>query len=157
MRRLVTALLGMILGSGSALADSPQPTHARLWTAAQFASLDKTLTSEMRGTGVAYTYVIHGKTYGALLLHREVTGEAELHVKLNDFFVILGGEAGIKVGGRVIGAKVITADEKLGRTLVGGTVYDVKRGDVLFVPANHWLQVIVARGEVLSAVVIKAQ
>ena len=111
----------------------------------------------MRGTGAAYTQISKGKTYGALVLHREVTGEPELHVKLNDFFVILGGEGEIEIGGQVIGEKTIAADEKRGQKLVGGTFYKVKKGDVVFVPANHWLQVFIAKGKVLRTIIIKTQ
>jgi mannose-6-phosphate isomerase-like protein (cupin superfamily) len=139
------------------MARSPEPNGSRLWTAAHLRLLDKTLVSEMGQTGAAYTYVIRGKTYGALLLHREVTGSAELHVKLNDFFVVLGGEGQVEVGGRVSGEKAAGPDEKLGHGLVGGTLYKVRQGDVLFVPADHWLRVLVAKGKVLRALVIKAQ
>lgn len=155
--RTTALILIMALACGCAMAESPEPTGARLWTAADLRLLDRTLISEMGKTGAASTYVIRGKTYGALLVHREVTGSAELHVNLNDFFVVLGGEAEVKVGGRVIGEKVTGPDEKLGRGLVGGTVYKVRQGDVLFIPANHWLQVSVANGEVLRVIVIKAQ
>lgn len=157
--RAVTAAatVGMAFASGCALADSAAPTGARLWTAAALESLDNALISEMRGTGAAYIQIIKGKTYGALVLHRDATGDPELHVKLNDFFVILSGEGEIEIGGQVIGEKAIAADEKRGRKLVGGTFYNVKEGDVMFVPANHWLQVFVAKGKVLRTIIIKTQ
>ncbi len=158
MRALTAAaIVGMALVSGCALAGSAAPIGARVWTAAALESLDNALITKMRGTGAAYTQIIKGKTYGALVLHREATGDPELHVKLNDFFVILKGEAEIEVGGRVTGAKAISPDEKRGRKLVGGTFYKVREGDVMLVPANHWLQVFVAKGKVLKTVIIKAQ
>ena len=160
MRALTSATLTVLLlawGCGGAAARSPDPSGARLWTAADLRLLDKSLISEMSGTGVAYTYVLRGKAYGALLLHRETTGDPELHVKVNDFFVVLGGEAEVRVGGRVAGEKAAGAGEKRGRGLVGGMLYKVAAGDILFVPANHWLQVVIAQGEVLRAMVIKAQ
>lgn len=157
MRALTIAAIGIVLASGCALAGSKERTGARLWTASDLESLDRVLISEMRGTGAAYRQVIEGKTYGALVLHREASGDPELHVKLNDFFVILSGEGRIEVGGRVIGEKAIVADEERGQKLVGGTFYEVRQGDVLFVPANHWLQVFVAKGEVLRTIIIKTQ
>jgi mannose-6-phosphate isomerase-like protein (cupin superfamily) len=157
MRALTIAVIGIVLACGRAMADSKERTGARLWTAADLKSLDSALISEMRGTGAAYTQVIEGKTYGVLVLHREATGDPELHVKLNDFFVILSGEGRIEVGGRVIGENAIVPDEKRGQKLVGGTFYKVRQGDVLFVPANHWLQVFVAKGEVLRTIIIKTQ
>jgi mannose-6-phosphate isomerase-like protein (cupin superfamily) len=90
-------------------------------------------------------------------MHREVNGPAELHVKLNDFFVFLGGEGQIKVGGTVAGEETIGPGEKTGKTLDGGTLYKVKQGDVLFVPANTWHQTLVEPGKKLSAMVMKAE
>jgi mannose-6-phosphate isomerase-like protein (cupin superfamily) len=157
VRALTIAAIGIVLASGCAMADSEERAVARLWTASDLEALDNVLISKMRGSGAAYTQVIEGKTYGALVLHREASGDPELHVKLNDFFVILSGEGKIEVGGRVIGEKAIAAEEKRGQKLVAGIFYEVRQGDVLFVPANHWLQVFVAKGEVLRAIIIKTQ
>lgn len=158
-RALTSATLTILLlahGCGRAVAQPPEAAGARLWTAADLRLWDKKLVSEMNGTGAAYTYVLKGKAYGALVLHREATGDAELHVQVNDFFVVLGGEADVRVGGRVAGEKAVGAGEKRGRDLVGGTLYKVAPGDILFVPANRWLQVVITKGEVLRAMIIKA-
>lgn len=158
MRALTTAaIFGIALVSLCARAYSAAPTGARLWTAADLQSLDTTLISRMKGTGAANTQVLKAKTYSALLLHREVTNVPELHVKLNDLFVILSGEAKIEVGGTVSGARATAPDEKLGRKLTGGTFYDVEQGDVLFVPANQWLQVFIPKGKVLRTLIVKTQ
>lgn len=138
---------------GSAAAAPAKPTDARLWTAANLASLDKTLEA----TGAPYTQLIRANTYGALLLRRGVSGSPELHVKLNDFFVVLSGQGEIEVGGRVAGEKAVAPDEKRGEKLTGGAVYHIEQGDVLFVAANHWLQLFVPRGKVLTAIIIKTQ
>lgn len=147
------ALAAMTLACRCATAGSPAPAEARLWTRAALDSLSRTLED----TGAPYTRVIEGKTYGALLLRRAVSGSPELHGKLNDFFVVLGGEGEIRVGGRVTGAKLVAPDEKRGQKLTGGVLYRVKRGDVLFVPANHWLQVLVGKGDVLQALIVKTR
>lgn len=151
-RSLTLPMVAMALACGCP-ADSAQPAGARLWTGADLESLTRTLDD----TGAPYTQIIKGKTYGALLLHRAVSGDPELHVKVNDFFVVLGGEGEVRVGGRVTGEKTVAEDEKRGQKLTGGALYRVKRGDVLFVPANHWLQVLVGKGEVLQALIVKTQ
>lgn len=153
MRFRTLAIAAMALTCQCAVADPPQSAVARLWTGADLEQLNRTLER----TGVPYTQVLKGKTSGALLLRRAVSGDPELHVKLNDFFVVLGGEGEIRVGGRVIGEKTVAPDEKRGRKLTGGAVYRIRQGDVLFVPANHWLQVLVAHGEVLRAIIIKTE
>ena len=153
MRLLTAAIVAMAVACPPAMAQPPQPTGARLWTEADLETLNLTLEK----TRSPYTQVIKGKTYGALLLRRGVSGDPELHVRVNDFFVILNGAGEIEVGGRVSGEKTVAAGEERGRKLVGGTLYRVKRGDVLFVPANHWLQVLIARGQVLRALIIKTE
>ena len=117
----------------------------------------ESLTAALGKSGVPYTQILQGQTYGALVLRRAVSGVPELHAKLNDFFVILGGEAEIEVGGSATGAKTIAPDEERGEKLIGATRYRVRQGDVLFVPANHWLQVLVAKGQVLRAIIIKTR
>jgi hypothetical protein len=51
----------MAMACQCAMADSPQPTGARLWTRADLQSLDRALSSEMKGTGAAYTQVVEPK------------------------------------------------------------------------------------------------
>jgi mannose-6-phosphate isomerase-like protein (cupin superfamily) len=143
----------MALACRCAMAGSPEPSGATLWTHAELGSLNRMLER----TGAPYAQVIKGKTYGALVLRRAVSGDPELHVKLNDFFVVLSGEGQIRVGGRVTGERAVAPDEKRGQTLTGGALYRVEPGDVLFVPANHWLQVLVAKGDVLRAIIIKTR
>jgi mannose-6-phosphate isomerase-like protein (cupin superfamily) len=155
MKSLASPALAVALAltSGSAAADSPQPVGARLWTAATLQGLNRTLET----SGAPYTQVIKGRTYGVLLLRRTVSGSPELHSKLNDFFVVLSGTAEVRVGGMVTGRRAVAPDEELGEKLTGGTLYRVAQGDLLFVPANHWLQVLVTRGKVLRAIIIKTQ
>lgn len=135
------------------MAESPPANAARSWTSADLASLSVALEK----TGAPYTRLIKGKAYGALLLRRAVSGAPELHVRVNDFFVVLSGAGEIEVGGRVTGEKTVAPGEKRGEKLVGGVRYRVGPGDVLLVPANHWLQVLIAKGQVLRALIIKTE
>ena len=151
MRVLAPAIVAMACACPCIMAESPPSTAARSWTGADLQSLSLTLAK----TGAPYTQLIKGQTYGALLLRRAVSGDPELHVRVNDFFVILGGEGEIEVDGRVTGEKTVAPGEKRGEKLVGGTLYRVERGDVLLVPANHWLQVLITKGHVLQALIIK--
>jgi mannose-6-phosphate isomerase-like protein (cupin superfamily) len=157
MRARWAALAGIICAAGCLIADSAEPAGAKLWTRADLQALDKSLISKMGGAKTAYTQVLNGGTHGALVIHREVTADPELHVKLNDFFVVLAGEGAVKVGGTVTGERAIKTDEQQAQKLDGGTLYKIEQGDVLFVPANVWHQVIVAEGNELSAILIKAE
>ena len=153
MRALTLTIAAMALTCRCAAAAAPPPAAAGLWTRADL----ETLSLALERTGSPYTQLLKGKTYGVLVLRRSISGDPELHLKLNDFFVILGGEGEIKVGGRVIGERTVAPDERRGEKLIGGVPHRVRSGDVLFVPAGHWLQVLVTKGEVLQAVIIKTQ
>ena len=106
--KVTAAMLAMALACACALAQSPRSSTARLWTEADLESLSLTLGK----TAAPYTQLIKGQTYGALLLRRAVSGDPELHVRVNDFFVILDGEGEIEVGGRVSGDRTVAPDEK---------------------------------------------
>jgi mannose-6-phosphate isomerase-like protein (cupin superfamily) len=153
MRYVTWAIAAMAFMCQRAAAGPPQPAGPGLWTKARIQSLSRTLEA----SGAPYTQIVKGDTYGVLLLRRTVSGTPELHVKLNDFFVVLSGAAEVRVGGRVTGAKTVAPDEERGQKLIGGTRYPVRQGDVLFVPANHWLQVLVAKGDVVRALIIKTR
>lgn len=151
VRLRLLVIVAMTLGCGCALAGPPQATAPRLWIRADLDSTSLTLER----TGAPYTQVLKGKTHGMLVMRRTVSGEAELHERLNDFFVVLSGEGEVEVDGKVSGERTVAPEEKRGEKLLGGALYRVRQGDVLFVPANHWLQVLVAKGEVLRAIIIK--
>lgn len=153
VRLLAPAIVAMALACPCAMAQAPQPTAGRSWTRADLESLSLTLEK----TGAPYTQLFKGKTYSALLLRRTVSGAPELHVRVNDFFVVLRGAGEIEIGGRVTGEKTVAPGEKRGEKLAGGARYRVERGDVLLVPANHWLQVLIAKGQVLRALIIKTE
>jgi mannose-6-phosphate isomerase-like protein (cupin superfamily) len=157
MRARWAALAGIACAAGWLGADSAEPAGAKLWTRADLKALDESLSAEMGDAHTAYRQVLSGATHGALVIHREVTADPELHVKLNDFFVVLEGEGAVKVGGTVTGERTIKPDEKQAEKLDGGTLYELEPGDVLFVPANIWHQVMVAKGKKLSAILIKAE
>ncbi len=148
---------GIVCAAAALVADSAEPSGARLWTRADLQALDSALISQMGQAHTAFKQVLSGGTHGMLVIHREVTADPELHEKLNDFFVVLDGEGAVKVGGMVSGARPLKPYEKLAQRLDGGTLYEVRQGDVLFVPANVWHQVIVGEGKKLTAVLIKAE
>lgn len=156
MKTFRTAILGVALAVGCLTAGSAEPPEVRLWTNADLKSLDKTLIAKMGDAKTSYTQVMTGDTYKTLVMHREVTSEPERHLKLIDFFLFTSGAGEIRVGGSVTGVKTVAPNEEQGQTLDGGTVYKVKQGDVMFIPANVWHQTIIPKGGKLSAIVFKA-
>src|SRR5579863_8147828 len=68
--------------------------------------------------------------------HRDKSGEAEVHEKQTDIFVIQSGEAVLEVGGEVVDPKSTGPGEIKGPSIKGGTRKNVAPGDVVHIPAK---------------------
>jgi mannose-6-phosphate isomerase-like protein (cupin superfamily) len=148
---------GIVLAALCFQAYASDVAGAKLWTAADFKALEKTLIPKMDRTKGGSQQVLNEKTHNALVFHREGSGEPEIHVKLADFMVVLSGEGQIQVGGNLTGGKTTAPEEIRGKTLEGGMMYKIAQGDVLYVPANRPHRTHVAPGKQLNVMVIKVQ
>jgi quercetin dioxygenase-like cupin family protein len=105
----------------------------------------------------AVTYVGHDKVAAALakggslvtasdLLvsgsHRDKAGQSEVHEKETDVFYIVDGAATFVTGGKMVGGKLTKPGQYLGSGIEGGQTHQLKKGDVLVIPANtpHWFK-----------------
>jgi mannose-6-phosphate isomerase-like protein (cupin superfamily) len=107
--------------------------------------------------GFASTTLEAHPTSTTMLAVRVATGGAELHQNLNDYFVVLDGEASEIVGGTVEGGKEQTPGEIRGVKVVGGTEHPMHKGDVIYIPAGTPHQTIVPSGTVFTYFVIKVK
>ena len=64
----------------------------------------------------------------------------EIHTNEADLFYIIDGSATQVLGGTVVGGKETAAGQIRGTTIDGGQTYQVRQGDVMWVPAGvpHW-------------------
>lgn len=148
---------GLALLAVSFQVHAADATGAKLWTGADFDALRKTLIPKVDAMHGANQQVINEKTYNALVFHRDGTGESEIHVNFSDFMVVLSGEGEIQVGGKLIEGKTTAPGEIRGKSLEGGTLYKIAKGDVLYVPVNTPHLTRVAPGKELNVMVIKVQ
>jgi mannose-6-phosphate isomerase-like protein (cupin superfamily) len=65
---------------------------------------------------------------------RGVLNQGESHDAGDDYHVVLEGTAAITLGGRLDGPTQVSPGEWRAPRIVGGTVVQVKKGDVLYVP-----------------------
>ena len=93
----------------------------------------------------------------ALMAHREGDGEAELHEKMADLFVVQSGEGTLVVGGTVPGGKTTAPGEIRGPSIQGGEHKKLGPGDVVHIPANVPHQVLVAPGKQFTYFVMKVE
>ena len=75
-----------------------------------------------------------------ILANRRGAGEVEVHDKTNHIFIIVEGEAAFVTGGTLVGAKNTAPGQIRAASLNGGETHQLKKGDVITVPAKtpHW-------------------
>lgn len=83
-----------------------------------------------------------GERYMVHASRRDGAGQAEVHARDADIIYVLDGTAVLVTGGTVVDPKTIGPDEVRGKEIQGGEQRQLKKGDVLIVPAGtpHWFQ-----------------
>ena len=72
---------------------------------------------------------------------KEKPQPSEVHTNRTQFYVVLDGSGVIVVGGNVPKSTQTSPTDRrgqLGQSIVGGTPYRVKPGDMLLIPKNTW-------------------
>ena len=87
-----------------------------------------------------------GKEVTMSKARRDADGVVEVHTKLHDVIIPQGGHAVALVGGKVEGNKQEGPNEFRGGTITGGKKYDLKPGDVLWIPAGTPHQMLIEKG-----------
>jgi glc operon protein GlcG len=83
-----------------------------------------------------------GRNYMVHASRREAAGQAEVHDKDTDIIYVLDGTATFVTGGAVVDGKTTAPDELRGASVRGGQTRQLRKGDVIVVPAGtpHWFQ-----------------
>jgi glc operon protein GlcG len=83
-----------------------------------------------------------GESYMVHASRREKPGMAEIHTKDADIVYVLDGTATLVTGGTAVNAKVTEPDELRGTEIAGGETRQLRKGDVMIVPAGvpHWFK-----------------
>src|SRR5215831_15694285 len=77
-----------------------------------------------------------GESYMVHASRREKPGMAEIHTKDADIVYVLDGTATLVTGGIASDAKTTEPDELRGSSISGGESHELKKGDVIIVPAG---------------------
>jgi len=149
-RRATGALVTAFLITASAYA--ADPTTAIFWSADTTAQIMRDVATRVnKDTGQS------PQPFGdsMFLMHREKTSGAEAHLQTADYIVINGGAGTILVGGTILKGKLDRPGEIRGEAIEGGTPYQVKGGDTLYVPKAMPHQFQVPSGGHLVYTVVK--
>lgn len=89
------------------------------------------------------------------VIHRNASGQCEIHKTKADVIVIQKGSATLLTGGEAIDAKQTEANELRGSGIKGGVKHEVGPGDIIDVPAGVPHQFLLAPGTEISYFVVK--
>ena len=87
--------------------------------------------------------------------HREVDGQAEIHLTKSDVLLIQSGAATLVTGGQAIDAKTVAPNELLGSGIRGGVNHEMTPGDVIEIPPGVPHQFLVPKGGQVTYFVVK--
>jgi len=107
------------------------------------------------GDGSASEMLKEYPQHFTMLSFRSRDGEAEVHEHHADLFYVLDGHATLVTGGTVAGARAIGPGETRGDAVEGGTLLELRAGDVAHVPAGVPHQMLVASEKTMTCFVMK--
>ena len=132
-----------------------EPAGYRYWSATQLLQTEKALAPKMTAHKVASERVATWGNHYALLLHREASGEAELHEHQADLIVVQSGTATLVVGGTMPKSRTTTRGEIRGAAIEGGEQQKISAGDIVHVPSKTPHQILLDPGQQLNYFTLK--
>jgi len=134
---------------------SAEPAGYKHWSAAQLLESEKALAPKMTAQKVASVRAASFGNHYALLLHREASGQAELHEHQADLMVIQSGSATLLVGGTISRSRTTAGGEIRGPSIEGGTRQKISAGDIIHVPSKTPHQLLLDPGQQLNYFTLK--
>lgn len=125
------------------------------WTADQMQDRAKGLPAKMSQVKVSTASLGGWGNHSMSLVHREGSGEAELHQTQSDILFIRSGDASIIIGGTIPGGHTTTAHEIRGPKIEGGEKQPLRAGDVLHIAPKTPHQMILEPGQKLDYYAVK--
>jgi mannose-6-phosphate isomerase-like protein (cupin superfamily) len=150
MRILVLALI-----TAAAVLPAGDPAGFKMWKSADLKAAHQKLASNLNAQKLATEQLGAVGNHSFMIAHREANGEAELHEKVADVFVVQSGMATLVVGGKVVSGRTTAANEIRGPSIEGGVSKKLGAGDIVHVPANTPHQLMVDGGQQFSYFVVK--
>jgi mannose-6-phosphate isomerase-like protein (cupin superfamily) len=133
------------------------PAGFTLWKSAELKGYEKKLSPKIDAQKVASQTLAQYGSHLTMIAHREGSGEAELHRKMADLFVIESGAATLVVGGRIPKERTTGPGEVRGPSIEGGARHPMAAGDVAHIPANTPHQLLLDPGQQVTYFVVKVE
>lgn len=129
----------------------------KYWTSGELTKMDQALVAKMNGKSGANVQLVNKPSHNTIMIHRTGSGAAEIHEKLGDILIVRSGEGAVLVGGKSINPRPAAPGETRGERVEGGVRYELKTGDVIYIPVGVPHQILVEKGKELNALVVKME
>jgi mannose-6-phosphate isomerase-like protein (cupin superfamily) len=143
------------LFASAAVALAALPAGYSHWTAEQIQERAKSLPAKMSRVKVSTEPLGGWGNHSMSLVHREGSGEAELHETQSDILFIRAGDAAIVIGGAIPNGRRTSAHEIRGTSIEGGEKQPLHAGDVLHISPRTPHQMILEPGQKLDYYAVK--
>lgn len=139
----------------AAVAVAALPAGYTHWTVDQIQDREKALPAKMSRVKVATSSLGAWGNHSMSLVHREGSGEAELHETQSDILIIHEGDGAIVIGGTIPDARRTTAHEIRGSRIEGGEKQPMHAGDVLHIAPRTPHQIVLEAGHKIDYYAVK--
>jgi mannose-6-phosphate isomerase-like protein (cupin superfamily) len=157
MKVTAIVLMAAAMLGRAALAQEAMPTPDQ-YSPADLAAMEKKLEQKVDASGLATETLKKYTSDYTMLAYRSKSGKAELHEKFADFYFVIGGEATLVSGGRMLNSAPIAAPgEVRGDSVQDGKEIKLKKCDIVHIPANIPHQLVLAKGATFQYFIVKVQ
>ena len=153
MKRLHTCMIVVSFAAAQALAQTP---GVQAVSAEQVATLVQSLHAQADATnGTATGDLARYPGYYTQLVYRNRNGVVEIHNQFDEIMIVIDGKATVITGGTAQNVKTTKPGELRGASIQGGTPAEMKKGNLVHIPANTPHQVFVPSGGSVTYIDVK--
>jgi mannose-6-phosphate isomerase-like protein (cupin superfamily) len=146
--------IALFIASAAWLA-AADPAGFGQWKGAELKEAGKKLAPKIDQKKLASETLASYGNHSLMVIHREGSGEAELHETQADIFIVESGEATLVVGGTVVEPKTTAPNEIRGPSIKDGISKQLGPGDIVHVAAQTPHQVKIAPGKKFTYAIVK--
>jgi mannose-6-phosphate isomerase-like protein (cupin superfamily) len=147
--------LFLVTIAATAVLSAADPVGFDQWKGSELKSFEKKLAPKIDAHKIASQPLAKYGNHNVTIIHREGSGEAELHETQADLFVVQSGEATLVIGGSVVDPKTTVPNEIRGPSIKDGARKRLGPGDIVHIPPKTPHQLMVDSGKQITYVIAK--
>jgi mannose-6-phosphate isomerase-like protein (cupin superfamily) len=156
MKKTGTLLLAAGCVSALGQVSLAQDATPDVYSQDKLMGMEKAL-SQKTEAGLATETLKKYATDYSMLAFRTQSGKAELHEKFADFYVVVAGKATLVSGGKMVNGATSAPGEVRGDSIEGGKSTELKKGDIVHIPADIPHQLLLSKGDTFQYFIVKVQ